>query len=69
MPGLGGASFTGATGAVGGGVRTFNRNSQWTGYEPVLLTNDAMAEDNFNELDKSGMRAALGVDLNDNWTL
>jgi len=47
---------------VGGGVRTYD-------YPGVTLTNDDMAEANFNELDKSGMRAALGIDLNDNWTL
>lgn len=37
--------------------------------ETVVLNNDALIEDDFNELDKTGARAALGIDLNDNWTL
>lgn len=34
----------------------------------VVKTPDAFAEEDFNELTKTGLRAALGVDLNDNWT-
>ena len=34
----------------------------------IVKTPDAFAEDDFNELTKTGLRAALGIDLNDNWT-
>ena len=37
--------------------------------QTATFTNDAMAADDINELDKTGARAALGIDLNDNWTL
>jgi outer membrane receptor protein involved in Fe transport len=34
----------------------------------VINTSDAFAEDDFNELTRAGLRAALRVDLNENWT-
>jgi iron complex outermembrane receptor protein len=34
----------------------------------ATINNDALIEDDFNDLKKSGLRAALRVDLNDNWT-
>ena len=37
--------------------------------QTVVMDNDALVANNINELDKTGMRAALGVDLNDNWTV
>jgi hypothetical protein len=33
------------------------------------LTNDQFAEDNYNDVDTYGARAALRIDLNDNWTV
>lgn len=35
----------------------------------VTMTNDSLVKDDFNELDKIGARAALGIDLNDSWTV
>jgi len=35
----------------------------------ATITNDSLVKDDFNELDKIGARAALGIDLNDSWTL
>ncbi|MEE8308718.1 MAG: TonB-dependent receptor, partial [Gammaproteobacteria bacterium] len=37
--------------------------------QTVILTPDAFAEDDQNELTKQGFRAALGINLTDNWTL
>ena len=51
---------------VPGGVRNYVLSN--TG-QTAVFTNDAMAKDDFNELDKTGARAALGIDLNDNWTV
>jgi len=50
---------------VPGGVRNYVLSN--TG-QVATMTNDALAADDINELDKSGLRAALGIDLNDNWT-
>jgi outer membrane receptor protein involved in Fe transport len=36
---------------------------------PVIKTNDAFVEDDINELTKQGFRAALGINLTENWTL
>lgn len=47
------------------GTRTYVVSNTGT----VTMNNDALVADNINELDKNGLRAALGVDLNDNWTL
>ncbi|MCZ6757912.1 MAG: TonB-dependent receptor, partial [Bacteroidetes bacterium] len=33
------------------------------------MDNDSLIKDDINELDKIGARAALGIDLNDNWTV
>jgi outer membrane receptor protein involved in Fe transport len=33
------------------------------------LTNDQFAEDNYNDVDTYGARAALRIDLDDNWTI
>ena len=35
----------------------------------MVTDNDSLVADDINELDKTGLRAALGIDLNDNWTL
>ena len=51
---------------VPGGVRSYVLSN--TG-QVATMTNDSLAENDFNELDKTGARAALGVDLNDNWTV
>jgi len=40
-----------------------------TGAPPVTLDNANRAENNYNTVDKYGMRAALGIDLNDSWTI
>jgi outer membrane receptor protein involved in Fe transport len=37
--------------------------------QTVVMNNDALVADDINELDRIGMRAALGIDLNDNWTV
>ncbi|HEU4592217.1 MAG TPA: TonB-dependent receptor [Steroidobacteraceae bacterium] len=57
----------------------------WTTYEPgfidnvrstrvfptsgIALDNSARVEDNYNDVRKSGARLALGINLNDSWTL
>jgi outer membrane receptor protein involved in Fe transport len=57
----------------------------WTTYEPgfidnvrstrvfptsgIALDNSARVEDNYNDVRKTGARLALGIDLNDSWTL
>ena len=51
---------------VPGGSRTYVLAATGT---TSTLTNDSLAKADFNELDKTGARAALGVDLNDNWTV
>jgi iron complex outermembrane receptor protein len=56
------------------GTRNYTLNAPWVDTAPpptreVSMNNDEFVNDNINELDKVGMRAALGVDLNDNWTL
>ncbi len=51
---------------VPGGLRTYVING---GRPDATLTNDAFVAKDINELDKIGMRAALGVNLGDNWTL
>jgi outer membrane receptor protein involved in Fe transport len=35
----------------------------------ITITNDNVAKDDFNEATTQGLRAALGIDLNDNWTM
>ncbi len=37
--------------------------------QTVIMNNDSLIKDDINELDKIGARAALGIDLNDNWTV
>jgi outer membrane receptor protein involved in Fe transport len=37
--------------------------------QTAVMNNDSLIKDDFNELDKTGARAALGIDLNDNWTV
>ncbi len=46
------------------GVYTYNLSLGRT----FTLNNDAYVKDDQNELTKTGLRAALGVDLNENWT-
>jgi outer membrane receptor protein involved in Fe transport len=57
----------------------------WTKYEPgfidnvrstrvfptsgIALDNSALVEDNYNDVRKTGARLALGIELNDSWTL
>src|SRR5262249_44779438 len=35
----------------------------------IALDNSALVEDDYNDIDKIGARATLGIDLNDNWTI
>jgi outer membrane receptor protein involved in Fe transport len=35
----------------------------------ITINNDAIAKNDFNTVDKLGARAALGIDLNENWTI
>jgi outer membrane receptor protein involved in Fe transport len=42
-------------------TKTFSRNGQ-------TVSNDAFVEDDFNTETKTGARAALGIDLDENWT-
>lgn len=42
---------------------------QSTTADDFLVNNRALAEDNYNTIDTMGARAALRVELNDNWTL
>ncbi|WP_198669550.1 TonB-dependent receptor [Blastomonas sp. UPD001] len=44
------------------GVRTFATSR-------ITQRNDALVEDDHNPVDKIGMRASLGIDLDDNWTV
>ena len=36
---------------------------------PITITNSALVEDDYNEVDTVGARAALKIDLDDNWTV
>jgi iron complex outermembrane receptor protein len=55
------------------GTRTYQLEGGY-GYNPNnfgrtrTINNDHLIEDDFNELEKTGLRAALRVDLSDNWT-
>lgn len=52
------------------GTRTYGLASE-DSYGPVGFVeenNDALVEENFNELENRGARAALKIDLNDRWT-
>jgi outer membrane receptor protein involved in Fe transport len=35
----------------------------------ITINNDALAEEDYNQVDTTGLRAALRVDLSDNWTV
>ena len=35
----------------------------------ISINNDALAQSNFNTINKVGARIALGIDLNSNWTI
>lgn len=48
--------------------RAFNPAAAGTRYSGPTISNDAYVEDDFNEEENRGMRAALRIDLNDNWT-
>ncbi|MDH4257106.1 MAG: TonB-dependent receptor plug domain-containing protein, partial [Gammaproteobacteria bacterium] len=37
--------------------------------DDITLNNSALAKENYNTIDTTGARAALRVDLNDNWTI
>ncbi len=55
------------------GSRTYQLEGGW-GYNPnnfgrtATIDNNDLVENNFNELKKKGLRAALRVNLSDNWT-
>jgi len=36
---------------------------------PLTIDNASVAKNNYNTVDKIGLRAALGIDLDDNWTI
>ena len=48
------------------GTRSYDISNTGT---TVVMNNDSLIASDFNELDKTGARAALGIDLNDNWTV
>jgi iron complex outermembrane recepter protein len=51
------------------GRRTFLGAPNATGFAPgISVSNRQFVDDDFNSVDKAGGRAALKVDLNDNWT-
>jgi len=50
------------------GSRTFPGNASTTA-DDITLTNTQYAKDNYNTIDTIGARAALKVDLNDNWSV
>ncbi len=50
------------------GTRTFPGNAA-TPLDDVVLDNSAIAKDNYNTIDTIGARAALKVNLNDNWVV
>ena len=37
--------------------------------DQITINNDGLVEDDFNDVDTIGGRAALGIDLDDNWTV
>ncbi len=41
----------------------------WPGLTPILKDNANLVEDNFNDVETYGARAALKIDLNENWTV
>lgn len=49
-------------------TRAFNPAAAGTRYDGPVISNDAYVEEDFNEEKNRGMRAALKIDLNDNWT-
>jgi iron complex outermembrane receptor protein len=53
------------------GERTYYTHAQDAGYDvdPVTVTNTGLEKKNFNAVDTYGGRAALKVDLNENWTV
>ena len=48
------------------GTRTFLPNAAG---DQIIINNSALVEEDFNEVEVIGGRAALGIDLNDNWTV
>ncbi|HTQ13600.1 MAG TPA: TonB-dependent receptor [Rhizomicrobium sp.] len=53
------------------GTRTYtftNANPPVPG-TPITITNAGHTRNNYNTINKTGARAALGIDLNDNWTI
>ena len=50
-------------------TRTFNRATPDDPTDDITINNDKYAKNNYNTLDTVGGRAALKVDLNDNWTV
>jgi len=51
------------------GERSYGIYDQNSGLSVVKEDNADLVEDDFNDLDNTGARAALKVDLNDNWTV
>ncbi len=50
------------------GTRTFPSWDEFTGGNGTI-SNAATARDNYNDVDTTGARLALGINLNDNWTV
>ncbi|SFN19924.1 TonB-dependent receptor [Dokdonella immobilis] len=50
------------------GTRTYPSWDDFTGGNGTI-SNAAIAKDDYNDVDTKGARAALGIDLNDNWTI
>jgi len=50
------------------GVRNYAAASAALG-APITINNNALVKSNFNTVDKMGARAALGIELNNNWTI
>ncbi len=50
------------------GTRTFPSWDEYTGGNGTI-SNAAIARDNYNDVDTKGARAALGINLDDNWTI
>ncbi len=50
------------------GTRTFPGNASTTA-DDITLDNKRYAEDNYNTIDTTGARAALRIDLNEDWTI
>jgi outer membrane receptor protein involved in Fe transport len=51
------------------GSRTFQSTADRAGVTPVTQSNERFVEDDYNDGDTTGLRAALKIDIDDNWSV